>query len=254
MLRTMTTCFGDVSVTSKSNVDSELGSVTVAGDASLGPADSFHNESDRVDDDVVPSGPKLPFVNQFGHGDKSNAASAAPAMEDDGMGSLDLTPWKIEPTGDWWPQFEPCSPSVPSPSFVRLSPKLSACAPTTLSAALRVRVACSRPLPLAGAFGDFYAGAKLLGRIAGEFGWTTVSLEVLSDMGVVDPNADLSDSKVIDQIITDVLKYRYVHIHWGIDCRTWSVLQFSYGGRGHGRTLGVPGSAQLNYKPISKFV
>ncbi|MDE0839883.1 MAG: hypothetical protein OSB41_12650 [Kiritimatiellae bacterium] len=79
-------------------------------------------------------------------------------------------------------------------------------------------------------FGDLYAGSRVCGKAAAKKGFEVTTFEAFPDGQGFDRSQDLGDPRVVDLICDDVLEGRYCHVHAGIECKTWSVMQYSFGG------------------------
>jgi hypothetical protein len=117
--------------------------------------------------------------------------------------------------------------------------------PLALSMALALRSKYRRPEPKGvhnKVLGDLFAGKGALGQLAARLGWSVVKFEAYRNGKFMFPAEDLSSKSIVDQLCSRILAYEFTHLHLGIPCTTWTVMQYSFGGT---RTAAKPWGGRI---------
>jgi hypothetical protein len=99
--------------------------------------------------------------------------------------------------------------------------------------ALGYRSRYQRPPPTPGfkrGFADLFSGSGTLGKLAEKGGWTVSRFEAYRNGVFAFPQEDLSDIKVVRSLCSRIQSYEFDHVHLGVPCTTWTVMQYSFGG------------------------
>jgi hypothetical protein len=80
-------------------------------------------------------------------------------------------------------------------------------------------------------FGDLFAGVGKLGKAAAARGFGVCKFEAYRDGRFRFPSEDLSNPVVVHALCRRILAFEFGrHLHLGIPCTTWTVMQYSFVG------------------------
>ncbi|MDE0840272.1 MAG: hypothetical protein OSB41_14635 [Kiritimatiellae bacterium] len=89
---------------------------------------------------------------------------------------------------------------------------------------------------------DGFAGVGKLGKVFSNAGWETRAYEAYPDGKTLDANSDLTCAAVVTALIQDILGKKFRYLAFGIPCKSWTIVQFSFGGS---RTYTNPWGSKL---------